>query len=134
MLLTGSGHTVENLFKLIGLLAVFVVVIVACYYVTRRVGARQLTITKNSNFKILDSYKLGQNQILAIVQVGKRYFCVGITKEAISLISELDRDEFETIGEKGIPSFAGVFSSVLKKKGKQSENAGNGEDAPDDEE
>ncbi len=115
MILTGSG-TLENLFKLIGLLVVFVVIIVACYYVTKLVGTRQLTKSAKSNFKILDSYKLGPNQILAIVEVGERYFCIGITKEQISMISELNASDFvmDTAGK--TTSFAGIFATVMNKE------------------
>ena len=120
MFLTGTGaHTLENLFKLIGLLVVFVIIIIACYYVTKLVGTNQLVKTKNSNFKILDTYKLGQNQLIAIVEVGNRYFCIGITKENVSLISELDEDDFNKAPMKEAGSFAGVFANVLNKnKGK----------------
>ena len=92
-----------------------------------------------SNFKILDSYRLGQNQIIAIIEVGRRYFCVGITKEQISLISELDEADFEKSGQKSIASFAGIFSSVLKKNEKKtcddlkpddSEETGTGSEDP----
>jgi len=117
MILTGTG-TLENLFKLIGLLVVFVVIIVACYYVTRLVGTRQLQKAGKSNFKILDSYKLGPNQILAIVEVGERYFCIGITKEQISMISELSASDFALDSTTGNRSFAGIFASVLNKEKK----------------
>ena len=114
MLLTGT-NVLEDLFKLIGLLAVFVVVIIACYYVTRLVGTNQLAKTKNSNFKILDTYKLGQNQLIAIVEVGTRYFCIGITKENVSLICELSEEDFAKPSGRYAVSFAGVFANVLKK-------------------
>ncbi len=116
MFLTGTGaHTLENLFKLIGLLVVFVIIIIACYYVTKLVGTNQLVKTKNSNFKILDTYKLGQNQLIAIVEVGTRYFCIGITKENVSLISELDEGDFNKASVRETGSFAGVFANILKK-------------------
>ena len=94
---------------------VFVIIIIACYYVTKLVGTNQLVKTKNSNFKILDTYKLGQNQLIAIVEVGTRYFCIGITKENVSLISELSEEDFAKPSGRDAVSFAGVFANVLKK-------------------
>jgi flagellar protein FliO/FliZ len=123
-LLTNNSHVLENLFKTFGLLLVFIVIIIACYYVTKLVGTNQLAKSKNSNFKILDTYKLGQNQLLAIVEVGTRYFCIGITKEQISLISELDTDSFTVPDIKGMPSFAGVFSQAVKAGSKKKNDGG----------
>ena len=132
-LLTKNSHVLENLFKTFGLLLVFIVIIIACYYVTKLVGTNQLAKTKNSNFKILDTYKLGQNQLLAIVQVGTRYFCIGITKEQISLISELDTDSFTVPDVKGMPSFAGVFQQAVKAGSKKkNDGGGTAPDVPDE--
>ncbi len=114
----GSGSTLQELFKLIGLIVVFVLIIVACYWVTRFVGTKQLGKNGKTNFRIIDIHKLSPNQSLVIAKIGVKYFCLGITKDHIETICELREGDFEDFksGSGSVKSFGEVFSSVLKKK------------------
>ena len=113
-----SGNTLQELLKLIGLIVVFALIIIACYWVTRFVGTRQLGKTGKSNFKVLDVHKLGMNQSLAIVKIGSRYFCLAFSKDHVDTVCELLEEDFEHgKGSDGqVKSFGDVFSSILKKK------------------
>jgi len=126
---------VESTLKLIGLFIIFIIIIVACFLVTRFVGSQSMGLPRRSNFKVLDMLRLGQNQTLAIVQVGKRYFCIGVSKDNISTICELNEDEFEIVnaGQNGA-SFNSVFASVLKKKQADTVTEESSENSKDSEE
>ena len=107
-----------NVLQLIGTLIVFIIVIAACYFVTRFVGGKQLAQQKNSNFDVLDTMRLAQNRYLQIVQVGKRYFVIAISKDNISLISELQKEDI-VCWRQNRPNSAGfqdILAAFRKKK------------------
>lgn len=108
----------DSLLRLIGTLILFLVVIVFCFFVTRFVGGRQLAQQKNSNFTVLDTMRLAQNRFLQIIQVGNRYFVIAISKDQISLIAELQKEDITYWREAatGKMSFQDIFSSVRKRK------------------
>ena len=115
MLLTGTLF--QSSMKLFGLIILFVIIIVACYYVTRFVGSKSMGTIRESNIKLIDTYRINQNQCLLIVCVGKRYFLLASNKDAVTLLSELQEDELSfsgTIGTKNI-KFQDVFSALTKK-------------------
>ena len=107
-----------NVLQLIGTLLVFIIVIAACYFVTRFVGGKQLAQQKNSNFDVLDTMRLAQNRYLQIVQVGRRYFVIAISKDNISLISELQEEDI-VCRRQNRPNQAGfqdILANFRKKK------------------
>ena len=124
MLLTGTLF--QSSMKLFGLIILFVIIIVACYYVTRFVGSKSMGTIRESNIKLIDTYRINQNQCLLIVCVGKRYFLLASNKDAVTLLSELKEDELSVIGTTGTKNvkFQDVFSAFAKKQ--------NVEQLPDD--
>ena len=112
-----SGSLLLNSLKLFGLVILFFIILVACYYVTRFVGARKLGAMKDSYIKVIDVHRINQTQCLMIVQVGRRYFLLSGGKDAISFLSELKEEELTKI----LPdvrqplNFTEVFASALKK-------------------
>ena len=104
-----------NSLKLIGLLIVFILIIVASHYVTRLVGAKHMSGMKNSNFKIIDTYRISQNQFLQIVKAANRYYLISVSKESINLISELEESEVLLPEKTETKSFSEIISAVKNK-------------------
>jgi flagellar protein FliO/FliZ len=76
MLLTIEGYSgYTNLLDLVGMIIMFVVIIIACYFVTRFIGSRQIKAQKKSNFKVIDVMRLQGGKLLEIVAIGNRFFC-----------------------------------------------------------
>ena len=116
MLLTGTLF--QSSMKLFGLIILFVVIIVACYYVTRFIGLKSMGTIRESNIRLIDTYRINQNQCLLIVCVGKRYFLLASNKESVTLLSELGEDELFLVDavENRSMKFQDVFSAVVKKQ------------------
>ena len=112
-----SGSLLQNSLKLFGLVILFFLILVACYYVTRFVGSKQLGTIKDSYIKVVDVHRINQTQCLMIVQVGQRYFLLSSGKDSVSLLSELKEEELTKLSlNKGQSlSFGEVFASALKK-------------------
>lgn len=116
MLLTGSLF--QSSMKLFGLIILFIIIIVACYYVTRFVGSKSMGTIRESNIKLIDTYRINQNQCLLVVCVGKRYFLLASNKDAVTLLSELKEEDLTVIGATGGKpvKFQDVFSAFTKKQ------------------
>lgn len=84
---------IESVFKLIGLIILCVLIIAASYFTTKFVGKKQLGRYAKSNFKSIDIYRINGNKYLQIIQVGKKYFCISVSKDNVSLISELSEED-----------------------------------------
>ncbi len=112
------GSSSNSVFELIVLIVIFVLIIVACYYVTRFIGTKQLKQYKNSNFTVLDTYRVTTNKFLQLVKMGEKYVVIAVTKDHISVITELTKEEIqlpENGEHKGI-SFKNVLTEMMNKK------------------
>ena len=116
MLLT--GNLLQNSLKLFGLIIIFVLIIVSCYYVTRFVGTKSMGTIRESNIKVIDVYRVNQNQCLMIVGVGKKYFLLSSGKDSVTMLSELSEEDITILssGTNKTVSFHEVFASFAKKK------------------
>ena len=91
-----EGGGIKSILKLIGLIILCILIIAASYFTTKFVGKKQIAGNGRSNFKSIDVFRVTPNKYLQIVEVGKRYFCIAVTKESITLICELKEDEIKS--------------------------------------
>lgn len=91
---TVTGYSgVESVLKLIGLIILCILIIAASYFTTKFVGKREAGLTGESNFKSIDVYRINQNKYLQIIQIGKRYFVIAVSKENVSILTELNKED-----------------------------------------
>jgi len=90
-----DGGGIKSILKLIGLIILCILIIAASYFTTKFVGKRQIQGGSKSNFKSVDVFRITPNKYLQIVEVGNRYFCIAVTKESVTLISELSEDDLK---------------------------------------
>ena len=119
-----TGNLLQNSLKLFGLVLIFVLIIVACYYVTRFVGSRNVGAMRENNIKLIDMYRINQNQCILIVCVGSRYFLLASGKDSVSMLSELEKDDLQALPmNSGKPiRFQDIFASFNKKQEETSVN------------
>lgn len=91
----GTTSTFDNALQFIGLVLLLIVIIVAAYYTSRFAGAIKLGQLKDSNFKVIDTYRISPNKALQIVQVGNKYIVIAISKDTVSFITELEEQEIK---------------------------------------
>ncbi len=109
-----TGSPLQNYLELVGLLVVFVIVIVACWAVTKFVGGQQIKQKNMGNFQVIETYSLAKDRYLQLVKIGKKYYCISISKDSINTICEVPEDEVV----KDIPkqSFQDIFKSINVQK------------------
>ena len=90
-------------------------------YVAGRTGAGMFGVMKGTEqFRALARLSLGRDQALVLVQVGGRYFLLGVTPAAVSNLAEFTKEEAETWPgnqeQPAPPSFGEALRTVLQQK------------------
>lgn len=119
----GMVHTMNLLFintapfEMAIMLLVFIIVLALAYYVSRFIGMQNKQFHNKKNIKILETVQIAPHKHIQIIQLGKRYYAIGITKEGINLLTELDRDELDLSNDtlNTIP-FKKLLAKYMNKK------------------
>ena len=104
----------------------FGAVLFAAYWLTRFIGSKMSYSNTARHIKVLDRVFLGNEKSICIIEVGKRFFIVGVTKHHIEPIGELDESDLVPILNDKDGSFNNLFEMYLGKLGYK--NKGNGQD------
>ncbi|HEX3022798.1 MAG TPA: flagellar biosynthetic protein FliO, partial [Lachnospiraceae bacterium] len=107
----------QSFAELLGLIVIFLIIVVLAYFASRLVGKTGLGLSnRNRNFTIIETLRLSQTKYLQIVKVTDKYFVIGVTKEHIEYLTEIDGDKLET--QESIssnPSFKDILSKIKTK-------------------
>jgi len=116
-----AQNSIQSLFELLGLILIFVIVLVVCYYTTRFVAGRQLVQKKIGNFEVVETFAIAQNKYLQLIRMGTKYVVVSVTKDTVTYVTELEESDICQI-QNSTPvsgkSFMEVLSGLIKKEEK----------------
>lgn len=87
------SHRMDSYVQLVTLLVIFLFVLFITWGVTRWIARYQSGITKNTNFEILDTYRIANNKFLQLVRVGRKYLVVAVCKDTVTMITELSEED-----------------------------------------
>ena len=125
MILATAQNSIQSLFELLGLILIFVIVLVVCYYTTRFVAGRQLVQKKVGNFEVVETYAIAQNKYLQLIRMGNKYVVISVAKDSVNFITELCGDEVCQIQKNASvsgKSFKEVLSGFTKKAEEKQED------------
>lgn len=107
-----------NILQLLGLCIILVVILIAAYYTSRFLGRYKLGQIRNSNFEVIEVYRISTNKMLQLVRIADKYVVLGITKDQITYITELDKDNILTneVEEGEKLSFSQIIEKFKSKK------------------
>lgn len=98
-------------------------VVVLAIIVTRFV-ANQRFRSYNKNIKILESISIGYNSSICIIQIGSKYILVGVTKETVTFLQNINENDIEIVSD--LPNYQASFKKYLDKylirKGEKDDN------------
>jgi len=117
-MLAAAQNSIQSLFELLGLILIFVIVLVVCYYTTRFVAGRQLVQKKIGNFEVVETFPVAQNKYLQLIRMGNKYVVISVSKETITYITEIDETQVCQIQNSTSvsgKSFKEVLSGFTKK-------------------
>lgn len=113
MYVCSISGTADNFLKFVGTLIIFVLIIACAYFVTRYIGGLGQGHYGNKNIRIIEGCRVGPNKMIQIVKVGKKFFVLGIGKDEISYIGEVEEQDL-TIAQDRVEPLPD-FREILKK-------------------
>ena len=114
MILAELSDRAESFTQFLTVILVFVLVLALTYFTTRFVGNYQKARSVAGNFEVIETYRITNGKYLQIVKIGEKYVVIGIGKDNITTICELEAGDIKTAA--GQPDKAPeVFRSVLEK-------------------
>lgn len=114
--LTASYYN-RGIGDLIVLVFVFILIIIACYYSTKWVSKKGLNIQKTKNIKVLEVFRMNQSAFLYLVKVGDKVMTLGVTKDHIEYLAEINEESLDfSQSEKSPASFQELFKMYKDKK------------------
>ena len=115
LLAISSNSTLESVLQLIGIVLIFAFVLVATFFTTRWIANYQHAATKNRNIRVVETYRLTTNKYIQIVQVGEKYLAIGVSKDNITVLAELDGDEIIDFSAEYESSKGESFGKIMEK-------------------
>lgn len=88
-----SNASSNSIWEFIGLVLLLAVILIATYYTTKLIGRAKLGQLKNSNFELIDSYRISPNKMLQIVKIADKFIVIAVSKDSIDFIMELDESQ-----------------------------------------
>jgi flagellar protein FliO/FliZ len=115
----------NNVFQLIGVTFLFLFVLIITYVTTKLIGGIKAGTLTESNFKVIDTYKVTQNKYMQIIKIGSKYFVIAVCKDTIQLITELKEEDIvlKDRSSKANTSFQDILKAI-KKQNEKVENTG----------
>lgn len=123
----------ESLLQLLGLLVLFIIILIACYFVTRWVAGIGQGTESTSNIRIIETHKITPNKYIQIVRIAGEYVAIAISKDNVTFLCKLDEDNINLMPVKPMEfkSFKDVFAKIRKddsNSGDKSEEEASGKE------
>lgn len=91
--LTGGTSLFSSFLQILGLLVLFIIIVIASYFASKWLGGLTTSQMKDSNVKIIETYKIAPTKYIQIISVAGKYFAIAVCKDNITLMGELDADK-----------------------------------------
>lgn len=111
----GSSLPVGNLvWRLLQVILATIFVALLAYYSVKMMGlSRGRRGRENRNLSVVESIVVGAQSMVQLVRAGDKYLVVGVTKERVTLLAELDEADVIESEATGFGTNAISFSKVL---------------------
>lgn len=76
----------------IGTLCIVALIIYFSYVAAKLVAKGSFKSGRSQYMRIVDQMSVGQNRVVSVIQVGDRYFLLGIAEKEIDMLAELEEE------------------------------------------
>ncbi|MCL2604351.1 MAG: flagellar biosynthetic protein FliO [Defluviitaleaceae bacterium] len=124
-----GGGTLALFGSFFYILLVMGFIILFCYFILRLMGRVKGRGGASGNLQLMESIVVGSQNMVQLVRAGDKYLVIGVTKEQITVLAELDetqvkaieplppiRDSFKKILERYMPSGGGAKDEMDDRK------------------
>lgn len=113
----------ERIIQLVTVLFIFVFVLFITFFTTRWVAGLAKKQTYNKNIEVVESYRIAPSKFIAIVRTGSKYLVIGVGKDEISKLSELDGESIDFSADSlQAVDFSGFIEKAKQRLGRNKDN------------
>ena len=87
----------NNILQLITALFVFVLVLALTYFVTKWIAKSCAMQYRAKNIKVIETYKIAPSKYIQSIQIGKKQYAIGVTKEQITSFKEVMKNMLSNV-------------------------------------
>lgn len=101
----------EGIITAVGTLCLVVLILYLSYVAAKFVGKSAVRGGHSRYMRMIDQMPVGQGRALSVVQIGDRYFLIGIAEKQITTLAELEEEGLvpleieEPMNSMGVPDF-----------------------------
>lgn len=118
------SSSAQNLLEFFGILIIFVIVLLACYFTTKFVATKNIRQKNTGNFELIETYCIARERYLLLVRICNKYYALSATKDNVNVICEIPENEIaETKNTALKTTFSAVFDAMKKASKKESGDA-----------
>ena len=92
VLSTGFVSMMKSIGEFLALLIAFLFVVALAYATSKLAGKYQLKAMRNSNIEIIETRRIANNKLIQIIKIGNKVLAVGIGKDEITFLSEIEEE------------------------------------------
>lgn len=115
----------NNILQLLATIVIFVAVLAVTYYVTKWIAKSGAIQSQSRNIKVIETFKIAPNKYVQIIQIGSRYYSIGVTKDNITFLTSLEEEQLELQASNEMlqnASFKDVMGKVASRMKKKDNN------------
>lgn len=126
MILLSAGHgIVSSVSQLLTVLFIFIFVLVLTYWTTRFAGNYKKQQMAGRNIQVMETVSISASKYLQIVKIGSKCFVIGVSKDTITYLCEINEEELDFSNNNGAGE---SFRSILEKLKKSGQVNGSEEE------
>lgn len=96
---------------------ILILILLLFYWASKFIVSQKHKLGKNSNMQIIESLPVGYQSTIQLVRVTDKTILIGVTKEKISFLCEVNSDNIKQINDVQIPkSFKDYLQNFVDKK------------------
>lgn len=104
----------SNILQLLAVVIVFVIVLAATYYVTKWIAKSGMIQNQARNIKVIETFKITTGKYIQIIQLGNKYYAIGVTKDQITFLTPLEEEQLDFAPDVNLDS-KHSFKEILDK-------------------
>ncbi|MBO4311321.1 MAG: flagellar biosynthetic protein FliO [Lachnospiraceae bacterium] len=113
MILALNNSSTGSFVQFLTVFVLFIFVLLLCAFTTRFVAGYQKNKMMSGNIHVLETFKIANNKFIQIIQIGDKTFAIGVGKDSVTMLGELNE---ETLIIKETDGFESMdFKSLLDK-------------------
>lgn len=106
--------TLDYFFQMLTLLFIFIVILALTYFTTKFIAGYQKGKGVERNIEVIETHKITSNKYIQIIRAGDKYFAVGVGKDEIHMLTEIEPEKLRLASEEAAasPGFKDFFNKA----------------------